>query len=571
MKENIKKVIVEYIEEHPTLNATKLADRIMEDNAITGKSHRTIRGFIGEVKEATEITTELTADSEGNVRIRTFVERGPSDEEINEELNCDIIEEISGEIGTPYQETLKAAIEAGENEDEDLPTDELIEDEDEDIEDENFDEVSVLKSIYDQISSETMSTDQFEVEDLVYKISVGKNDYNYSVQLVDRVFCAYSRKGLNLTKTQIMSNMRLDVNNLNALMTKLNLTKDSEPFGPFTDEFMEKEDIYAVTVDNASSLLDVVKETDSAALEALVRAYKKAYVEFSNKNLKHDAFLKDVVANVKNLTVAKPVIPVTTGVTYRHETEFLTAIITDLHLGLNLPIFNYEIARTKLDEIAGDINAMGAKNVCISFLGDTIHTFSGVNHANMWKTIEPGAWGANSVTKPFELLLEFCGKINNLVTVMSVSGNHDRAMADKELEESNEAAKLLFYMLKFALPSVDVIHTNHKTVLDRGNIVFINLHGDQGLDKKSADKIAWKLGSQEKFNMILEGHFHSRILSKDDDTAGYRKMHCPAFAPTDDYADRLGLGSLSGWLMIVERNGLPMVIDTPINYGSKAR
>ncbi len=548
MKENIRKVVVEYIEEYPKLNSTKLADKILEDNAITGKSHRTIRGFIGEAR----MNVYVISDETNTI----------------EELNQEILEESDG---TPYSHTLQAALESEEEEEEMFDVD-VDEDESNDPEEDEVNNFSITTSVYAQVATETMVTDTFEVEDLVYKLSVGKNDYQFSVELVDRIFCAYSRKGLNLTKTQIMSNMGLDINKLNALMTKLNLTKDSEPFGPFTDEFMEKEDIYAVTVENASSLLDVVKETDSAALEALVRAYKKAYVEFSNKNLKHDAFLKDVVANIKAIPVGVVTQkPKSDGAIYQHSTEFLTAVIADLHLGLNLPVYNYEIARQKLDEIAADINAMQAENVCISFLGDTIHTFSGVNHSNMWKTIETGAWGANSVTKPFELLVEFANKIENLTTIMSVSGNHDRAMADKELEESNEAAKLLFYMLKYALPEVNVIHTNHKTVLDRGNIMFINLHGDQGLDKKSADKIAWKLGSQEKFNLILEGHFHSRIISKDDDTAGYRKMHCPAFAPTDDYADRLGLGSLSGWLMIVERNGLPMVIDTPINYGNKVR
>jgi len=145
--------------------------------------------------------------------------------------------------------------------------------------------------------------------------------------------------------------------------------------------------------------------------------------------------------------------------------------------------------------------------------------------------------------------------------------NHDRLQPDKELEDSNEGSKLLFYMLGNSMPDIEVTHTSHRTVFSNGNLQFITLHGDQGLDKKSADKIVWKYGKQDMFNLILEGHYHSRIIGKEDDAAGYRKMHCPAFAPTDDYADRLGLGSTSGWLLITERDGLPMITDTPINYG----
>lgn len=551
MKESIRKVVEEYVFDYPTLNNTSLADKILEDSAITGKSHRTIRGFIGEVRsEAVESTASIDTD-------------------INEDVNMELPEVNDGP--TPYEQAMQAVKDYEESlgdYEEVLPLDEDDEEEEDEPE---YSDLDIVSPIYALLSSEIMVADSFEVENLKYKFSMGKKEYEVEVSLVDKIFCAYSRKGLNLTKNQIMASTGLDINKLNALMAKTNLTKDSEPFGPFTDEFMEKEDIYTVTVENASSLLGTVKETDSAALEALVRAYKKAYVEISNKNLKHDAFLREVVENVKGITIPVNQAPVSVGVNYRHDVDHVTVVLADLHLGLNLPVYNYDIAEAKLDEIAADINALHAKNVCITFLGDCIHTYSGSNHAGMWKTIEQGAWGANSITKPFEILLRFLWKVNNLSTVMSVSGNHDRTTADKEAEDSNEGSKLLFYMLKYAMPIINVVHTDHRTVLDHGNIVFINLHGDQGLDKKSADKIVWKYGDQTKFNMILEGHFHSRIISKEDDTSGYRKMHCPAFAPTDDYADRLGLGSLSGWLMIVEREGLPMVIDTPINYGTRNR
>jgi len=543
MKQYIRDIIRDYVVENPGVNNTSLADKILEDQAITGKSHRTLRGFIGDIKAEVAYEEDIT--------------------ELRDSLDLpeEPINKLEVEHSPEYSAALEMAISVS---DDDLEEEEEIDPlEEEEEEEEVFPDI--VKPVYFAVQNEEVTTDTYEVKNLKYKLTISKVDYLFDVELVDRVFCAYSRKGLNLTKTQIMSNLKLSVNELSAIMTKLNLTKDSEPFGPFTDEYMEREDIYAVTVANATSLLDVVKETDSAALEAVIKAYKKAYVEYSNKNLRHDSFMTEIAEGIKALNITLPAKP---AVTVSNDSpEYVNVVITDLHLGLLLPVFNYNIAEQKLNQVAKDINAVGGKKVIVSFLGDTIHTVTGTNHAGMWKTIEQGAWGANSIIKPFEILYKFLGSINNLVTVTSVSGNHDRLQPDKELEDTNEGSKLLFYMLANSMPSVEIIHTSHRTVFSNGNLQFINLHGDQGLDKKSADKIVWKYGKQDMFNLILEGHWHSRIISKDDDNSNYRKMHCPAFAPTDDYADRLGLGSTSGWLLIIERDGLPMVIDTPINYG----
>ena len=552
MKQYIRDIITDYIQENPDTNNTNLADKILEDQAITGKSHRTIRGFIGDVRAELEFAKDLQENTDG---LDTMEESLPnqSPEERSPEFNR-ALELATSESDEELEDEFFNSILAQE----------IPEEEEEEQEEEESDIPDIVRSVYFLLLSEEVKTDMYEVKNLEYKITMSKVDYVFDVELIDKVFCAYSRKGLNLTKTQIMSNLKLSVNELSAIMNKLNLTKDSEPFGPFTDEYMEQEDIYAVTVANATSLLDVVKETDSAALEAVIKAYKKAYVEYSNKNLRHDAFMAEIAAGIKALNITLPSRPAVAM--KEDDPEYVNVVITDLHLGLSLPVFNYTIAEQKLNQIARDINNARGKKVIVSFLGDTIHTVTGTNHAGMWKTIEQGAWGANSIIKPFEILYKFLGSINNLVEVTSVSGNHDRLQPDKELEDSNEGSKLLFYMLANSMPQIKVTHTSHRTVFSNGNLQFINLHGDQGLDKKSADKIVWKYGKQDMFNLILEGHWHSRIITKEDDCANYRKMHCPAFAPTDDYADRLGLGSASGWLLITERDGLPMITDIPINY-----
>lgn len=544
-----KDIVTTYVIKYPKINNTQLADLILSENPNIGKSHRTIRYCIGAVR-----TEQLTLDTQDDIDIvdEEVVDTTDNFAKAVEKSMAISDEQLNSMYLDEDEEELIDEEEPGENEEE--------EPELEDIPD-------IVQPIYFSLAAEEFTCDSYEVKNLVYKLVVSKVEYLFDVELVDRVFCAYSRKGLNLTKNQITNNLNLSVNELSAIMNKLNLTKDSEPFGPFTDEFMEREDIYSVTVSNATSLLDAVKETDSAALEAVIKAYKKAYVEYTNKNLRHDSFMTELVDGVKALNL-KPAEKQVVVVSNPDAPEILNVILTDMHLGLQLPVYNYNIAEEKLNKIADEINRVGAKSVTISFLGDTIHTVTGNNHAGMWKTIEQGAWGANSIINPFRILYKFLIKIVNLHKITSVSGNHDRLQADKELEDTNEGAKLLFYMLSISLPDIDIIHTAHKTVFEANGLLFINMHGDQGLDKKSADKIVWKNGKQDKFNLILEGHWHSRIITKEDDCGNYRKMHCPAFAPTDDYADRLGLGSASGWLMITEQEGLPRITDIPINYGT---
>lgn len=523
MTKDIENVIIEYIGKYKGSFKTysALADIIVKEGRIQ-KSHSTIRRYISEV----------------DAKVNT--------ENIDEYL-------IGAPLEGPIEDVPFHTIE-------DCP---FSVDEDKPINGAELIGNDCSMDIFNQYSNLVFDhfDDKYIVKNLQYELLYNKTCINVSVKVVDKVFCAYSKKGMNLTKVQVQHYLKLDDNTLSAIFNRLNLTKDSEAYGPFTEEFMDAENKYSLIMLNVKELLRLDNETDSATVEALVKEYKKSYIELSNKNLRQDKFMQDIVDKLSILR-SKP-LP-TTNIT--EAAPEVTVVLADMHLGLQLPIFNYDIARHKLYQIAADINALSASKVTVSFLGDTLHTFSGINHAGMWKTIEKDAWGANSIIKPFELLYEFFTMINNLTLITSVSGNHDRCLDDRELEESNEGAKLLFFMLKNSLSGVEVIHTDHRTIFDNGNLRFITLHGDQGLDKKSADKIVWKYGKQDKFNLILEGHWHSRIIDKESDTTSYRKMHCPAFAPTDDYAERLGLGATSGWLAITEKEGLPMVLDIPINY-----
>jgi len=185
----------------------------------------------------------------------------------------------------------------------------------------------------------------------------------------------------------------------------------------------------------------------------------------------------------------------------------------------------------------------------------------------MWKDLEPGLWGARAIIKPYELIARFLVSLYGVTRVYGVGGNHDRLADRKDLEPSDEGGRLVFYMLDNSFDSIDVQWDPDKVIWDDGNLTFIILHGDQGQDKRSGQDIAWNLGNPLNYNLILVGHTHSRQISKNDDGIGFRKMICPAFCPTDSYAERLGYNSLPGFLIIKEDiNGYPVITDYPIKY-----
>ena len=167
------------------------------------------------------------------------------------------------------------------------------------------------------------------------------------------------------------------------------------------------------------------------------------------------------------------------------------------------------------------------------------------------------------------IFTDFFNQINNLEETNNISGNHDRATVRKENDQIGEIGGLFSYMLGKSIPELKVNY--HPYLISRtiDGINYIMTHGDKGLSKKDTIKIINDYGDKDLYNLLLEGHLHtrksersftSRIEITDTlqyvscDEANYRKVNCPSIYTGNTWSERLGFSATSGFL-IIENNG----------------
>lgn len=407
-----------------------------------------------------------------------------------------------------------------------------------------------------------------------YHFKYSNNTYTFSQESVDSVFCAYSRSGLNYTREQIISALKISENEFNAISSgkyyigkntsdvkQIYLFKDKIPFGPETaalDQAIIDRRLKYLT----SKLIEVFINNDNPVITSIIRKYKKEVVNLNMESSKQAKLISDLNNNLEAISVKfyKNYTPVT-------KDKVAYVVITDQHIGMEADNFNSKIAEKAFKRIASYLNTEYSDySINLLLLGDLIHSVSGKNHEDTWKTLENGMWGANSIITPFELLLNFIHSVPTITGVYAVGGNHSRLSASRKDESSDEGEKLIFYMLDRVLNVPVVFDPDITKLKDNKYLNFILLHGDRTADKQSGESIAWKHGDPNKFNLILLGHTHSRHISKYDDSINYRKMVCPAFCPSDSYADSLGFQTLAGFVVITEVDEKPHVVDIPLNY-----
>jgi predicted phosphodiesterase len=157
-------------------------------------------------------------------------------------------------------------------------------------------------------------------------------------------------------------------------------------------------------------------------------------------------------------------------------------------------------------------------------------------------------------------------KIYNLGTVAVVAGNHDRLSSNNKEDQDGGAADLICWSL--GKMGYDIQFNSIVETFEAGNINFILNHGHHGLSKRPVEYVAYHYGKQGKFNLILEGHLHSRIqkVARVDTVSGdsisVRKIVVPSLFTGNSYSEQLGFSTTAGFL-IVEDNGFgkPNVYD----------
>lgn len=270
------------------------------------------------------------------------------------------------------------------------------------------------------------------------------------------------------------------------------------------------------------------------------------------------------------------------------------AHISDLHLGAwvkgltKTPDFDLNILKGKLLDAVDTINSFRYAEVHVNCYGDLIESFSGLSHPNSWKEIENGIHGVEAVKLVHQVFTEFfLDRINNIARVNMVGGNHDRVTSNNKEDTKGGVADLVASMLR--LSGYDVTFSPLVVPVEIDGIMYIMLHGDKGVSKRSTTDIICSYGKLKKsviekdeiveksmFNFVLEGHLHSRIqrmsagaLDKmkivTDDSIDMRRQVLPSIFTGNSYSEDNNWFSNSG-IVITHNNGrgIPCVLDLPI-------
>lgn len=249
--------------------------------------------------------------------------------------------------------------------------------------------------------------------------------------------------------------------------------------------------------------------------------------------------------------------------------------IADLHFGalvdnlIRTPDFNSNILAEKLLIASEKINQNNFDAVHLHIHGDLIESFTGLSHINSWKSMDVKLIGANAVKGCVKMLHEFfLSKINNLVDIKIVAGNHDRVSSNNKEDEDGDAANLISWGL--GLIGYDVEFNSNIISHEVDGINHIIIHGHNIVSKRPTKDIIWDYGKQGIFNLVVEGHLHSLIekltvsqlsnfKTTKDDSVDHRRIVCPSFFTGNSYSEKLNFFSHSGFMIITAYDGKPEI------------
>lgn len=248
----------------------------------------------------------------------------------------------------------------------------------------------------------------------------------------------------------------------------------------------------------------------------------------------------------------------------------------DFHFGayvddlLRSDKFNIQVLVDYLQRAADTINRQQYKEVHLCLLGDFIESFTGLNHRNSWKGLGKGMYGMNSIILCFEILLEsFVQRINNVAAIYLVSGNHDRVTSEKENDAKGEVAELLAYLFDKNLPDVKVHYHPMVLSVTIDGIQYVLTHGHLPFVQKELTKVLFDYGKQGIYNVLVQGHKHTRQVTKSVkrkqyqwhdvkvvqlDEVDYRAIILPPMFTGNFYSESLGFSSSAGF-SIMQNNG----------------
>jgi hypothetical protein len=410
--------------------------------------------------------------------------------------------------------------------------------------------------------------EKYTVQGDIVKWDYKRGVIELTIETLDHTFYQYSKHGLNMSAVQVQNSLGFDALQWQSFKRTFDLVKDSDVFSPYSLSLVsdkEKCDMIASKIAEKYSpknMRDVIvyednKQKNRAYHKAIKIAEKAEYErqQFENGLLEYITASKDapLVRKTKDVKIGNAIVH-----------------IADLHVGAdieaerNLPAYNTAVLEKKLSEVAEDVNSRKAKAITLIINGDLIETFTGLNHINSWKNIDKKyGYGVNATIQAIEVITKFISSVNNVNEVILTSGNHDRGTTNNKEDTKGEIVQWVHYVLNARFGNKMKLSWYYDVAtreIDGCGIVAS--HGHLGLSKKNPELLVNQYGSIGKFNLVILGHLHTRKILADSMMC--RVIHAPSIFTGNDYSKGLGFTSLSGYLFITVKNGLPIVTDVPI-------
>lgn len=389
--------------------------------------------------------------------------------------------------------------------------------------------------------------------DYVWKTQQGS--VRLPVSQVDRLFFEYSKHGQDLSQTEVKNKHNLQTWEWNSLKSRLGLTKLSNIFSPHTIDntpVKERESMIESKMNELHSNTGHLVER--IYRKTLDREAKKSIHKMASRELFFDTFITEFSDLPKLQTIN-----IVRSKTLSSNIDNVVITIADPHIGAKtegLRItsdYNSEISKQKFLRISDIINDYKAANVTLALMGDYIESFTGLNHANSWQSMEHGVYGAKAYWNAVDILTGFIGNVSNVANILGVSGNHDRGDSRKDVDPRGEIGLLMLENFKRMYSGrINVEYDPLVVSKEIDGISYIIGHGDDKFINGKASETIVKYGNNKMYNVVLSAHLHTfKVL---EDTATHIRALAPSIFTGNYYSESSGFSSQGG-ILAFSNNG----------------
>ena len=401
-----------------------------------------------------------------------------------------------------------------------------------------------------EITPVNSGQEKWKVIDGAYEWKANFGPMRIPVEVADQMFYEYSRHGLDLSQSQMRARHDLKIWEWHSVKRALFMYKDSNIFSPHTEDTTPKNQLQQVIDDKMSEKMrDKQRLVENSYNKETIKQYKKVIEKdsietFAVQNLADT--LNDLMADWKCKTAMLRITP-----EYRTERKWLVVPIADLHVGAKVenlrltPDYSPEQTRNLLDKIARKINAQGASDVTLVFMGDLIESFTGLSHINSWQSVEYGMIGAKLIRETMSILEEFIAKVDNVREILGISGNHDRITSNAKEDRKGQVAEIIFYMLERLYGANVQIQFSDLVISKQiDGVQYVFAHGDKKVIREGKQAVI-DYGDSNLFNVIVTAHIHHRKIIEDE--RSFRWVSVPAVFTGNRYSEENAWNARAGF------------------------